>query len=92
MWHALDTLWLVVVVIQVIGLICLAAYTAYKSGVDWRKLAPWLIVAALVLLLIAEVQANTLPGAPWGCTYGPLPFGLGHIPALQYWSEAACGA
>ena len=57
-----------------------------------RKYLPWLIVALLALLLVAEIQANTLPGALFGCTYGPLPFGLGHIPWLEYHSEILCGS
>lgn len=57
-----------------------------------KRWIPWAIVACLVVLFVAEVQANTLPGASWGCTYGPLPFGLGHIPALEYWSEILCNA
>lgn len=65
--------------------------TLSRAGWLWL-LALVTIVLVFSTLLVLVIQANTIPGARFGCTYGPLPFGLSNIPAIEYQAEMYCGA
>jgi len=55
-----------------------------------RRVVALILVAFLVGALVNGLVFHSGAGKV-GCSYDPLPFGLGHTP-VEYWLEVYCGA